>query len=571
MSAVLVGVKPAERVKVTKFADSLFNQHEAPLQGVEDLAGSLPATGAELVRQARVQFIRALGVWLDASGKKWLDEPGPYNEAWVQGVLQHDIEAEAGIAQLPPEFRNERAKMAFLSLDDPRDMFGPQARAPIEPKPDLRWLWGLLPIGLLLTWLVMRARAKHSAGGAIFATAFGVVALAVMSLGMFWPVIFPTASELANDAAHRAEIAANRAYRTHRYAEQLASATRYTTRKELEAAMVPAVPSFDVSAELQERKLPPDGAIVGSQLGFFTRDFRGIFSQPPEPLNTRVVLSVFPASSTGFVRVDTISAVNHQFTLVDSSHTGQFDIDQTRVYASFDIVQQLAGMAAGPGGCEESDPAVNFPPRCEEVFIKIKNATASTDLQKVKSAIVDWIDQYESAHPEIAPYELHVQTWDEKQERYLNAVKNEKVMIVFILGLMSLVVLVVIFLIFYQIVRDKTRDIGIIKAVGGSEAGVAGIFLTYGLFVGIVGGGLGVITGVLFVTHTNEIHEWIYRMTGIVIWDRSVYIFDQIPSRVYFSDCVMYFGFALAAGLLGALIPAFVAAAEDPVKAVRYE
>ena len=73
----------------------------------------------------------------------------------------------------------------------------------------------------------------------------------------------------------------------------------------------------------------------------------------------------------------------------------------------------------------------------------------------------------------------------------------------FILNLMSLVVPVVVFLIFYMIVRDKTRDIGIIKAVGGSELGVAGIFLTYGLFIGIVGGILGVISGIEFVTHTN--------------------------------------------------------------------
>ena len=149
--------------------------------------------------------------------------------------------------------------------------------------------------------------------------------------------------------------------------------------------------------------------------------------------------------------------------------------------------------------------------------------------------------------------------------------QNEKTMMTFILLLMSVVVLVVIFLIFYQIVRDKTRDIGIIKAVGGSEVGVAGIFLSYGLMIGIVGGGLGALTGALFVTHTNEIHEWIFQTTGIIIWDRSVYLFDRIPDTINPWEVAIYFGMALAAGILGALIPAIVAGSEDPVKAVRYE
>jgi lipoprotein-releasing system permease protein len=137
--------------------------------------------------------------------------------------------------------------------------------------------------------------------------------------------------------------------------------------------------------------------------------------------------------------------------------------------------------------------------------------------------------------------------------------------------LMSVVVLVVIFLIFYQIVRDKTKDIGIIKAVGGSEAGVAGIFLTYGQMIGVVGGGLGAVTGSVFVTHTNQIHEWIFRMTGIVIWDRSVYLFDRIPDVVRWSDVALYYAIALVSGVMGAIIPAVLAALEDPVEAVRYE
>jgi len=244
-------------------------------------------------------------------------------------------------------------------------------------------------------------------------------------------------------------------------------------------------------------------------------------------------------------------------------------VDSKSVYAPFETVQLMAGMRADPAIVAE-DPTAAFPPRCQQVLIGLKGTHSDAELRELRSKINDFAQKFSTDNPKFA-MAVEVQTWDEKQAKYLGAVKNEKVMITFVLGLMSMVVLVVVFLIFYQIVRDKTRDIGIIKAVGGSEEGVAGIFLTYGLFVGLVGGLLGVISGVLFMYNINDIHEWIFRMTGIIIWDRSVYLFDRIPDTVHPAEVVTYFIVAVVAGVLGALIPAVIAGAEDPVQAVRYE
>jgi ABC-type lipoprotein release transport system permease subunit len=258
------------------------------------------------------------------------------------------------------------------------------------------------------------------------------------------------------------------------------------------------------------------------------------------------------------------------FTIIDDSYTGVADVDSTYVYAPFDVVQSMAGMRV-------DDPDVKpgtegwFAPRCSELLLRLKDGIDQKEMHLIGDRIEKIVADFQAVHPDAYEYPLEVQTWDEKQAKYLNAVENEKVMQEFILGLMSCVVLVVVFLIFYMIVRDKTRDIGIIKAVGGSEEGVAMIFLAYGLFIGIVGGVLGMISGVEFVLHTNEIHEFIYRMTGRMIWDRSVYMFDEIPHTVNPHEVAWYFVAALIAGVIGALIPAIVAGSEDPVKAVRYE
>lgn len=106
--------------------------------------------------------------------------------------------------------------------------------------------------------------------------------------------------------------------------------------------------------------------------------------------------------------------------------------------------------------------------------------------------------------------------WDEqpKQAQFLNAVENEITIMMTLFGCISLVAVFMIFCIFYTIVAEKTRDIGILKSVGASAWNVAQIFLTYGAAIGFVGGGAGVIMGWTFVHYINQIHTFIAKTTG---------------------------------------------------------
>ena len=73
--------------------------------------------------------------------------------------------------------------------------------------------------------------------------------------------------------------------------------------------------------------------------------------------------------------------------------------------------------------------------------------------------------------------------------------------------------------IFYMIVVEKTRDIGILKSLGASGTGVMGIFLSYGLSLGIVGSGVGMVIGLLFVRYINEIAAGLGWITGRPVFD----------------------------------------------------
>ncbi|HVS71743.1 MAG TPA: FtsX-like permease family protein [Phycisphaerae bacterium] len=525
--AQIVGIDPKGRSAVSRFRESLFHQYISPENTIADLTPALPNNGEELAK---------------------------YAEARSKAADQAANEAYRNYTKVAPD----------LNLD----------AAPVEhPVPNLWWLLGA-PVLALLIFLRLRRRGQRPR--TIFdwfsAVAIFFIVGGILALGFFWPVIFPRNFELVEDALERATESANRARITWQMAAQLPQQQRFTSAAELAAILVPKTPSFAVPRYAipagVDPEDAPDGCIVGIQFPLFSRDKRGHFDRSLDTGDLRALLTVVPITPAGSL-ASGVHPSEGRFIIVDDSYTGVFDVDSTYVYAPFEKVQYMAGMRTDK---PKNDPEW-FPPRCNEVLIKLKPGTSSSDTKFLRAEMNEFLQTFIAQHPDMARpgIGLRAQTWDEKQARYIGAVQNEKNMITAILGLMSLIVLVVVFLIFYMIVRDKTRDIGIIKAVGGSEAGVAGIFLTYGLCIGLVGGVLGVICGVLFVTHTNQIHEWIYQMTGHMIWDRSVYLFDRIPDEYNPIEVLVYFLLSLAAGVLGALIPALVAAAEDPVKAVRYE
>src|SRR5262249_34201586 len=128
-----------------------------------------------------------------------------------------------------------------------------------------------------------------------------------------------------------------------------------------------------------------------------------------------------------------------------------------------------------------------------------------------------------------------------------------------------------IFCIFYMIVVEKTKDIGIIKSVGATNGGVAGIFLGYGLAIGIVGSALGLLVGYLIVHNINYLHQKLGELMGVQMWDPEVYAFDIIPNRLNPTHMFWILLIAILAAVLGALLPAVRAGRMNPVEALRWE
>ena len=120
-------------------------------------------------------------------------------------------------------------------------------------------------------------------------------------------------------------------------------------------------------------------------------------------------------------------------------------------------------------------------------------------------------------------------------------------------------------------VVEKTKDIGILKALGAPSGGVMSIFLAYGLSLGFVGTAVGIVLGLLFVININSIATYVQYITGQEIFDPTIYYFSEIPTIISPLTVLLVALGAIAIAVMASVLPALRAARLHPVEALRYE
>ena len=288
--------------------------------------------------------------------------------------------------------------------------------------------------------------------------------------------------------------------------------------------------------------MPADGAIIGYALGTIHR--AGAKSDDfIAPCGTNINLA-FPRASTkpdpGY----------DNFTVVGYFKSGMSEYDSSHVYIPLERLQHLRLLVD-----EQGRGAVNA------IQIKVKPGVNIDVLaQKLQTAL-------ERLHPMF----FRVATWEQKQGPLLSAVKIEQSILNMLLFFIIAVAGFGILAIFSMIVVEKTRDIGVMKALGASTSGVRSIFLGYGLLLGFVGSGVGMAGGLLFVDNINVVEKWLSKLTGHKVFDDSIYYFNEIPTKVEFWTVLWIVGGALLIAAAASVWPAQRAAKLHPVRALRFE
>ena len=283
----------------------------------------------------------------------------------------------------------------------------------------------------------------------------------------------------------------------------------------------------------------PERIILGYALAHF-RDPKATPQNPKPDIRT-----LEPGDEVIVTTVSGIKLVpvNARFVVSDYIKTEMSEYDSNYAFVPLEYLQRLRTMEG----------------RATSIQIRLKD-------ERQANVVCDYLqDNY------CGPRNLYAETWQKKQGPLLSAIAVEKGLLNVLLFMIILVAGFGILAIFSMIVVEKTRDIGILKALGASNGGVMKIFLAYGLLLGTVGSLFGTGLGLLITTYINEIEHFLTITTGQEIFSKSTYYFDKIPTDIQpLSVLIVNLG-AIGIAVLFSVLPALRAALLHPVRALRYE
>ncbi|HEV8003062.1 MAG TPA: FtsX-like permease family protein [Planctomycetaceae bacterium] len=344
-----------------------------------------------------------------------------------------------------------------------------------------------------------------------------------------------------------------------------ASATKSPAPKAASAAATPSAPAANAESEnpFDKKEIPipiANRAPVNEDDPQAPRIYigAGLIRFPYEDPKTgerRMIEMVRPGED---VTISTVSAgrppTRQDFvaTVVDVFKCGMSEYDSNLVFCNLEELQKVRNMV-NPVHPEDPDQR-----GITSIQIKLKDFREAPEV----------IERLQAVFP---PGIYTIKTWEQKQGPLLAAVEIETGILNVLLFLIIAVAGFGILAIFYMIVVEKTRDIGILKSLGASSGGVMSIFLSYGLALGVVGSGVGVLLGLFFVRYINELEAVITAVTGRKVFDDKVYYFPEIPTLVQSGMVFWVTCGAIAIAVLASVLPARRAARLRPVEALRYE
>lgn len=161
--------------------------------------------------------------------------------------------------------------------------------------------------------------------------------------------------------------------------------------------------------------------------------------------------------------------------------------------------------------------------------------------------------------------------WRQMNSALFSALEVERIAMFVVLSLIVLVAVFNILSSLIMLVRAKTRDIAILRTMGASRAAMMKIFVTVGVTIGTLGIFAGVILGAIFLYFRQGVVDAIQAMTGQNLWDPSVRVLADLPSKTDPVEVTAIVVTAIILSFLATLYPAWKAASTDPVQVLRYD
>ena len=220
------------------------------------------------------------------------------------------------------------------------------------------------------------------------------------------------------------------------------------------------------------------------------------------------------------------------------------------------------------GMYEYDNSYIYVPLPAAQIFFRVPDA--ATYLQVfVKDP--DQVYQQTSAIAAAFGGRVRIADWQQANSSLFNAVEIERNVMFLILTLIIVVAAFNIISSMIMMVKDKGRDIAILRTMGASRGMVLRIFMLSGASIGVVGTLAGLALGVVFTDNIEAIREFVQNIVGVNLFSAEIYFFTRIPARIDWDEVGTVVAMALALSFLATLYPSWRAARLDPVEALRYE
>jgi lipoprotein-releasing system permease protein len=230
-----------------------------------------------------------------------------------------------------------------------------------------------------------------------------------------------------------------------------------------------------------------------------------------------------------------------QFKIVYIFTAGRYDIDRTRSYLPFNIAQEYFNRE---GLADEIEILLDDPSNLTEAITLIEN---------------------------ILEPDTQLWTWRDASSSFLRALEIEDNVMFVLMSILVMIASMNIISGLIMLVKNKGRDIGILRTIGLSKGAIMRIFMICGAFTGIIGTFFGVILGCLFALYIDPIFAVINIISGGDVWDPSIRGIYSVPAELHYMDLIKATCLSLGLSFVVTIIPARKAASLHPVEALRYE